>query len=130
LTRPVAATAVVISCSFTIATLGSAGFSRATRRFRGGCAIIGRMDAFLVVVIGVSLIAFVIATVLLATSKGSYDEIGRGGIAVDEPERRETYADVAAEVRELVELRNAHRIARGEPPLDVDAEVSRRLKEG
>jgi hypothetical protein len=88
------------------------------------------MDAFLVVVIGVSLIAFVIATVLLATSKGSYDEIGRGGIAVDEPERRETYADVAAEVRELVELRNAHRIARGEPPLDVDAEVSRRLKEG
>jgi hypothetical protein len=87
-------------------------------------------DAFLVVVIGVSLVAFAIAAVVLATSGGSYDEIGRGGISVDEPERRETYADIVAEVRELVELSNAHRVARGEPPLDVDAEVSRRLHEG
>jgi hypothetical protein len=87
-------------------------------------------DAFLVVVIGVSVIAFVIAAVVLATSGGSYDEIGRGGISIEEPPRRETYDDVVAEVRELVELSNAHRIARGEPPLDVDAEVSRRMREG
>jgi hypothetical protein len=87
-------------------------------------------DAFLVVVIGVSLLAFVIAAVVLATSGGSYDQIGRGGISVEEPQRRETYEDVVAEVRELVELGNAHRVARGEPPLDVDAEVSRRLNEG
>jgi hypothetical protein len=93
--------------------------------------MIGRMDdAFIVVVVVVSLIAFVIAAFALATSRGSYDEIGRGGISVDEPQRRETYADVVAEVRELVELSNAHRVARGEPPLDVDAEVSRRLHEG
>jgi hypothetical protein len=92
--------------------------------------MIGAMDdAFLVVVIGVSVIAFVIAAVALATSGGSYDQIGRGGMSVDEPPRRETYADVVAEVRELVELSNAHRVARGEPPLDVDAEVSRRLRE-
>jgi hypothetical protein len=87
-------------------------------------------DAFLVVVIGVSLLAFVIAAVALATSGGSYDEIGRGGISADEPQGRETYADVVAEVRDLVELGNARRVARGEPPLDVDAEVSRRLREG
>jgi hypothetical protein len=87
-------------------------------------------DAFLVVVIGVSVIAFVIAAVVLATSGGSYDEIGRGGISVEEPQRRETYEDVVAEVREMVELGNAHRIARGEPPLDVDAEVSRRMRDG
>jgi hypothetical protein len=87
-------------------------------------------DAFLVVVIGVSLLAFVIAAVVLATSGGSYDEIGRGGLSVEDPQRRETYDDVVAEVRELVELSNAHRAARGEPPLDVDAEVSRRLQEG
>ena len=86
-------------------------------------------DAFLVVVIGVSLLAFVIAAVVLATSGGSYDQIGRGGISVEEPPR-ESYADVVAEVRELVELSNAHRIARGEPPLDVEAEVSRRLRDG
>jgi hypothetical protein len=86
-------------------------------------------DAFLTVVIGVSLLAFVVAAIALATSGGSYDEIGRGGISVDEPQQRETYADVVAEVRELIELSNTHRIARGEPPLDVDAEVSRRLSE-
>ncbi len=87
-------------------------------------------DAFIVVVVGVSLLAFVIAAIALATSAGSYDEIGRGGISVEEPSQHETYADVVAEVRELVELRNAHRVARGEPPLDVDAEVSRRMRDG
>jgi hypothetical protein len=86
-------------------------------------------DAFLIVVVGVSLLAFVIAAVALATSGGAYDEIGRGGISIEEPQQRETYADVVAEVRELVELSNAHRVARGEPPLDVDAEVSRRLRQ-
>jgi hypothetical protein len=86
-------------------------------------------DAFIVVVIGVSLLAFVIAAIVLATSGGSYDEIGRGGISVEEPPARETYADVVAEVRELVELGNARRVARGEPPLDVDEEVSRRLRD-
>jgi hypothetical protein len=86
-------------------------------------------DAFLVVVIGVSLLAIVVAAIALATSGGSYDEIGRGGISAEEPPGRETYADVVAEVRELVELGNARRVARGEPPLDVEAEVSRRLRE-
>jgi hypothetical protein len=86
-------------------------------------------DAFLTVVIGVSLLAIVIAAIALATSGGSYDAIGRGGIGDAEPPERETYADVVAEVRELVELGNARRIARGEPPLDVDAEVARRLRE-
>ena len=32
-----------------------------------------------------------------------------------------------AEVRAFVEARNARRIARGQPPLDVEAEVERRL---
>jgi len=86
-------------------------------------------DAFLAVVIGVSLLAIVVAAVALATSGGSYDEIGRGGISAEEPAKRETYADVVAEVRELVELGNARRIARGEAPLDVEEEVARRLRE-
>jgi hypothetical protein len=86
-------------------------------------------DAFLVVVIGVSLLAMVIAAIALATSGGSYDAIGRGGIGDEEPPGRETYADVVAEVRALVELGNTRRIARGEPPLDVDAEVARRLRD-
>ena len=35
-----------------------------------------------------------------------------------------------AEVRALVESRNRRRTARGEPPLDVDAEVARHLRHG
>ena len=83
-------------------------------------------DLFLVVVIGVSLLAVVGAVLALATSGGSYDHIGRGGI---EPVRAETPGEDVAELRELLEARNARRIARGEAPLDVDAEVSRRLRE-
>jgi hypothetical protein len=86
-------------------------------------------DAFIAVVVGVSLLAFVIAAFALATSGGSYDEIGRGGLSVEEPRRPATDAEVAAEVREVLEARNARRIARGEPPLDVEAEVSKRLRD-
>ena len=83
-------------------------------------------DAFLAVVVLVSALALVGAIVALATSGGSYDRIGAGGIAPADDEPR---ADVAAEVRQVVEARNARRIARGEPPLDVDAEVLRRLRD-
>ena len=83
-------------------------------------------DALLIVLVAVPLLAFAIAIVTLATSGGSYDAIGRGGIAPAEDEPR---ADVAAEVRQHVEARSARRVARGEPPLDVDAEVLRHLSE-
>ena len=51
------------------------------------------------------------------------------------PRRRSTLADLQAppddalraEVRAFVESRNARRVARGLPPLDVEAEVERRL---
>jgi hypothetical protein len=88
----------------------------------------GMDDAFIAVVVLVSVLALVVAVVALATSGGSYDQIGRGGLE-EAPERRETYADVIAEVRADLEARNARRVARGQEPLDVDAEVSRRLRE-
>jgi hypothetical protein len=37
--------------------------------------------------------------------------------------------DLRAEVRALVEARNARLIARGKPPLDVESEVERRLSD-
>jgi hypothetical protein len=87
-------------------------------------------DAFIAVVVLVSVLALVGAVIALATSGGSYDQIGSGGLSVDEPpSRRETYADVVAEVRAFVEASNARRVARGEAPLDVEAEVSRRLSD-
>jgi hypothetical protein len=89
-----------------------------------------RMDgAFLVVVIGVSLLGFVVAAIALATSGGAYDDIGRGGLSVEEPHAPASDAEIVEEVRELIRARNARRVARGEPPLDVDAEVSKRLRD-
>ena len=38
-------------------------------------------------------------------------------------------AELEAEVREFVERRNERRVAKGQEPLDVDAEVARRLAE-
>jgi hypothetical protein len=88
-------------------------------------------DAFLIVVIGVSLLGFVAAVIALATSGGSYDRIGRGGLSIgeDRPElpsaraRPVSAAERDAEIRQLLEARNARRAARGEAPVDVEAEL-------
>jgi hypothetical protein len=94
-------------------------------------------DAFwtvlLVVVIGAALVAVFTS---LGTGK-LYDQIGRGGLslredddgrggggggpanpAVDAREREE-------EIRQMLTARNERRIKRGEPPIDVDAELQR-----
>ena len=80
-------------------------------------------DALLVVLVVVPLIAFAVAVFALATSAGSYDRIGRGGLSLDEPPAAAPAAEREADLRDLLEARNARRAARGEPPLDVDAEL-------
>jgi hypothetical protein len=78
-------------------------------------------DAFIAVVVLVSVLALVGAVVALATSGGSYDEIGRGGLSLDE--RPATSAERDAEIRQYLAARNARRAARGEEPVDVEAEL-------
>jgi hypothetical protein len=88
-------------------------------------------DPFLLVVIGVSLLALVGAVIALATSGGSYDRIGRGGLSIGDdrpaaaraPMRQISTAERDDEIRQLLEARNARRSARGEPPLDVESEL-------
>ena len=125
-------------------------------------------------VIAVSLVAVVAAAVVLATSGGSYDHVGRGGLSIGEESpppgpppvrvltarprsvscstpatrgvpragsRRSTSTrsspaldapaadpELEAEVRAFVEARNERRVARGKAPLDVEAEIARRLR--
>jgi len=78
----------------------------------------GAFAIVLFVVVGVAAVAAIWA---LATSRGSYDQIGRGGFFKDEapqgPEDRE------AEIRQMLEARNARRAARGEAVEDVDAQL-------
>jgi hypothetical protein len=90
-------------------------------------------DAFILVVILVSLLAIVVAAVLLATSGGSYDHVGRGGLSIgeDRPPVRPSggggagsRADRDTEIRQLLDARNARRAARGEAPVDVEAELA------
>ena len=102
-------------------------------------------DALPIVIVAVVAAAAVVGVVLLVHGKGVYDDIRAGDVVprADPPALRD--ADIAqmqavlgrnapddelrAEVRAFVEGRNARLIARGKPPLDVDAEVERRLSE-
>jgi hypothetical protein len=112
-------------------------------------------DALPIVIVAVVAVAAVVAVLTLARGKGAYDRIRAGDVAprpepahVREEEIRQLLAarearrsgrrdappaaagdDLRAEVRALVLARNARRTARGEPPLDVESEVERRLSE-
>jgi hypothetical protein len=76
-------------------------------------------EAFAIVLFVVVGVAVVAALWALATSGRSYEQIGSGGFQ----ERPATPAEREAEIRQMLEARNARRAARGEAPLDVDAEL-------
>ena len=96
---------------------------------------VGMADAFPVLVIGISVIAIVVAVVASLASGGLYERIGRGGLSMDghEQQRRPgpapgspaAKAEADEEIRQLVEAKSNRRVARGESPLDVDAEIAK-----
>jgi hypothetical protein len=77
-------------------------------------------SAFAIVLFVVVGLAAVAAVWALVTSGGSYDQIGGGRMSLD---RQATPAEREAEIRQMLEARNRRRAARGEAPLDVDAEL-------
>ncbi|MEY2514542.1 MAG: hypothetical protein QOJ89_1900 [bacterium] len=85
-------------------------------------------EALATLVIVIVVIAAVVALYTVATSGHAYREIGKGGM--DAPARDEAPTatpppeDRDEEIRELIEARNALRARRGEPVLDVDAELA------
>jgi hypothetical protein len=83
-------------------------------------------ESFGIVLFVVVAVAAVVAVWAIATGAGAYDEIGRDGI---EPARADSAADEVAEIRQMLEAQSARRTARGEAPLDVEAELARRLAE-
>ena len=84
-------------------------------------------DVLPIVVVAVVVLAGVVAVALAFAARGTYDQIGRSDITFDHEAERSTN-DLRAEVRTFVEATNARRIARGLPPLDVEAEVEQRLQ--
>jgi hypothetical protein len=92
-------------------------------------------DAFPFVIIGISLLAIVVAVAASIASGGLYERIGRGGLSMDgheqqrgggpQPGSAAAKAEADEEIRQLVEAKSARRVARGQPALDVDAEIAR-----
>jgi hypothetical protein len=88
-------------------------------------------DAFGLVVIIVVLVGAVAATLAYIGSGKLYKGIGRSGaFSIDEsdlprgpaPGSAQAKAEADAEIRQLLEAKSARREARGQAPLDVDAE--------
>jgi hypothetical protein len=85
-------------------------------------------EAFVYVLFGVVIVASIVAVLSLRGER--YDHIGRGGLFDEDPRRRPPPPAVSAaerdtEIRQMLDARNARRRARGEPPIDVDAEMER-----
>jgi hypothetical protein len=88
-------------------------------------------DAFGIVLFVVVAVAAVAAVWAAIGSGEVYRQIGRGGLSLDDgtdrPARRPSAAAAAAErddeIRQMLEARNARRIARGEAPIDVESEL-------
>lgn len=76
--------------------------------------------------------AAVIAVVGLITSRKVWEEFGKNGLLLEsELPRTSTLGSAAAlrerddEIRQMLQARNARRLKRGEPPLDIEQELSR-----
>jgi hypothetical protein len=89
-------------------------------------------DALLYVVLGVVAVSAAVAVVALAGAGKAYDEIGKGGLSLRDGSERPAGDAVSGgvavrdeEVRQMLEARSARRVARGQAPLDVDAELRR-----
>jgi hypothetical protein len=92
-------------------------------------------DVFGPVLFVVVAVCVVVGLLTLGRARRSYDEIGRGGLSLrdgtDRPLREpaagglQAQAESEEEVRQLIAAHNAHRARRGEPPLDVEAELRR-----
>jgi len=85
-------------------------------------------QALMIVIFVVVGLGAVIGVAGFAGSRRAYGEIGAGGIESDpRPRSPGTSAGAAeqeAEIRQMLEARNARRMRRGEEPLDVDAELA------
>jgi hypothetical protein len=95
-------------------------------------------SAFPIVVFGAVALSVVMSVVFLLSRGSMYDQIGQGGLTGDfEPDRQATVlasdspagrAERELEIRQMVSARSARLVGRGQPALDIDAEVARLLQ--
>jgi hypothetical protein len=93
----------------------------------------GVLTVIIVVVVAIGLIAGIWAS--LGTGE-AYRQIGRGALALNdgsdrpanEPPGAVAAGEREAEIRQMLEARNHRRAARGQPPIDVEAELAALLE--
>lgn len=91
---------------------------------------LGVQEAFGIVLFVVVGLGSLVAVVTFATSGRSYDELGKGGLFDEGPATRNPPTGAAAdrerdeEIRQMLQARNTRRAARGEPTVDVEAELA------
>jgi hypothetical protein len=89
-----------------------------------------RVDAFGTVVIVLAVVAVVVAAASYWGSGRLYGGLGKGGFGMDHDEGRAApaaspqSAEAQEEIRQMLEAKSARREARGEAPLDVEAELA------
>ncbi len=82
--------------------------------------------------IAVVSVAIVVACLSYIGSGGIYKGLGRTGLSLDEPDLRPepapgspaAHAEAQEEIRQMLEAKSARSEARGDGPLDVDAEMA------
>jgi hypothetical protein len=84
------------------------------------------MDAFGTILIVVSLLAVVIAAVSYWGSGGIYTGLGRGDLELerDRPAAAASAAEAQEEIRQMLQAKSDRREARGEAPIDIEAEIA------
>jgi hypothetical protein len=84
------------------------------------------VDVFGTVLIAVSLLAVVIAAISYWGSGGIYSGLGRGDLELerDRPAAAASAAEAQEEIRQMLQAKSDRREARGEAPIDVDAELA------
>ncbi len=100
-------------------------------------------SAFPFVVFGAVGLSVVMSIVFLVSKGSAYDEIGRGGLPGEPPGRSLSFgqgmeieetlgmspelerAEREQEIRQMLQARNERLVRRGEPALDIDAEVAK-----
>ena len=82
------------------------------------------VDAFGVILIAVSLLAVLAAAVSYWGSGGIYSKLGSSDLEMRREEPAATPAQAQEEIRQMLEAKSRRREARGEAPLDVEAELA------
>jgi hypothetical protein len=84
------------------------------------------MDAFGTVLIAVSLLAVVVAAISYWGSGGIYTGLGRGDLELERerPVAAASAAEAQEEIRQMLQAKSERRMARGEAPIDIEAEMA------